>query len=241
MRRWVIGMLPVVCSYCSLVQPLRAVRAQTPPSVREVLQRVSTAAGGADVEQRVTSRLAKGFVVTPGGRAPVTVYQKMPNRFLIVIDSPAGGLSRNAFDGTEAWSQNRGGTEAKNGHEVDFVRREQMLHREVRLATLFKTLSVDQAMTSEGRPATGIRAVASDGVVERFLFDQESYLLISHEVEINGKLLRSEFEDYRILDGVPVAHRVKRSRPDFAWTTEFLDVRQNVPIEESLFTKPSVR
>jgi hypothetical protein len=165
----------------------------------------------------------------------------MPDRFLIVIDSPVGGLSRNAFDGTEAWSENRTGIETKTGPDVGFVRREQTLHREIRLATLFKTLSVEPAATTSGRPLIGVRAVASDGVVERFLFDPESCLLTTHEVEIRGTLLRSEFEDYRSVDGVPVAHRVKRSRPDFTWTTEFVEVRQNVSIDDSLLTRPSSR
>ena len=149
--------------------------------------------------------------------------------------------SRNAFDGTEAWSQSRTGIETKTGPDVGFVRREQTLHREIRLATLFKTLSVEPPATTSGRPLISVRAVASDGVVERFSFDPESCLLTTHEVEIRGALLRSEFEDYRSVDGVPVAHRVKRSRPDFTWTTEFVEVRQNVSIDDSLLARPSAR
>ena len=238
--RAVFVVATLVVGYCSaaVVAPAAA---QALPSTTELLQRVAAAAGGRDVEKRITSRVSNGFVVTPAGRAPLTLYQKAPDRFMVVIDSPAGGLSRNAFDGQEAWSENRRGVEAKTGPETGFVRREQTIHREIRLAELFQSVAVERVTQIDGRMVIVSRAVAPDGLAERFFFDGSSYLLFRHEVEIIGTLLRSDFDDYRNVSGAAIAHRIRRSRPDFSWSTELVDVGQNVPIEDALFARPGIR
>lgn len=225
--------------YCAAVLPV-PVRAERTSDLKQLLSRISAAAGGEEAQRRVTSRVSRGFIVTAAGRAPITVYQKGPEQFLVMIDSPAGGMSRNGFDGKVAWSENQKGVVTREGPEVGFFRREQTLHREIRLAELFKTLSVDSE-NNDGGASISIRAVSDDGLTERFVFDAKSYLLSRHEVEVGGTLVRAEFDDYRAIDGVPVAHRIRRSRPDFSWVTEFSDVRHNTAVEDSLFVKPQVR
>lgn len=237
----VIGLVGTVAvCHAAAVRPAPAMP-QGPDEARALLERVATAAGGEGIEHRITSRVSKGVIVTPAGKAPLTISLKAPDRFLVVIDSPAGGLSRNGFDGKEAWSANERGVTVRTGPEAGFFCREQTLHRETQLATLFASVAVERPAEIDGRSVVVARAVSRDGLTERFSFDASSYLLVRHEVEIGGTLLRADFDDYRTVDGVPVAHRIRRSRPDFAWTTEIGEVRHNMPIDDATFAKPGTR
>jgi len=79
---------------------------ETVPSVDQILDKYVQAIGGKAAVEKLSTRMMKGLLIAPGGSAPIEIYVKAPNKFLVVINSPVSGRSRNGFNGIVAWSQN---------------------------------------------------------------------------------------------------------------------------------------
>jgi hypothetical protein len=155
------------------------------------------------------------------------------------MDSPASGLSKNAFDGTTAWSQNKQrGRREVSGPEVENFKREYDLHREIRLKELYPGRTVKSQQKIGDRNAYELEAVAADGSRETMFFDAETGLLIRRDITMQGVTLQAWLEDYKRVDGVSIPLTIRRSRPDFTFTYKFTDVVQNVPLADAIFSKP---
>jgi hypothetical protein len=104
---------------------INATLAQELSTADQILDNYVDAVGGKDAIEKITSRVMRGSLVAPGGTAPLEIYEKLPNKFLIIIDSPAAGMSQNGFNGTTAWSQNRqNGIREMSGPPVENFKRE---------------------------------------------------------------------------------------------------------------------
>jgi hypothetical protein len=72
------------------------------PTVDQILDKYAQSVGGQRAVEKLTTRVMRGSLVAPGGSAPLEIYEKAPNKFLVVIDSPVAGISQNGFNGTVA-------------------------------------------------------------------------------------------------------------------------------------------
>ena len=91
----------------------------------QVLDKYIQAIGGKAAIEKLTSRIIMGSLVAPGGNAPIEIYEKAPNKFLVIINSPVSGVSQNGFNGAVAWSQNsQRGLREMSGPEVENFKRE---------------------------------------------------------------------------------------------------------------------
>jgi hypothetical protein len=168
------------------------------------------------------------------------IYEKTPNKFLVIIDSPVSGISQNGFNGAVAWSQNRQkGTQEVSGPQAENFKREYDLHREVKLKTFYPIITLVGKEMINGREAFTVRAVAPDSTSETMYFDVRTGLLLRRDVTIQGITLQAYFEDYREVDRVKLPLTIRRSRPDFSWTYKFDEVKHNVSIEEAKFDMPA--
>jgi len=180
-----------------------------------------------------------GSLVTAAGNAPLQVCEKAPNKFLVIIDSPASGVSKNGFNGSVAWSQNsQRGLREMNGPDVENFKREYDLHRETRLREFYPQMSVKGREKIGVREANVVEATAADGLGEVMYFDVESGLLVRRDVTIQGATVAAYLEDYKEADGVKLPVTIRRSRSDFSFTFKFDEVRHNVAIEDSKFDMP---
>jgi hypothetical protein len=125
----------------------------------------------------------KGSLVTPAGTAPTEVYEKAPNKFLVIIDSPVSGLSQNGYDGTIAWAQNKQrGLREMSGPEVNNFKRECLIHREIKLRELYPKMTVKGTEQIGERDAYVVNAEAADGANETMYFDVSNGLLLRKDV-----------------------------------------------------------
>lgn len=142
------------------------------PTIDQILDEYVKAVGGRAAIEKVTTRIMKGSVITPAGKATLQVYEKTPNKFLVIIDSPASGLSQNGFNGVVAWSQNsQRGLREMSGPEVENFKREYDLHREIKLKEFYPKMSVKGREKIGDREAYVIDATSVDGSGEVMYFD----------------------------------------------------------------------
>jgi hypothetical protein len=205
----------------------------------DVLAGYVRASGGEAAMRRVSTRVMTGFIVTPGGRAPLEIIQAEPSRFLRIIDSPVSGHSENGYDGTVAWSKNSEGVREMTGPPVEMVVRELHLHRPLVLSTQYVLLDAPKRDTVGGVAVYVISATTPDSTRETLYFDRSSGLLAGWDVSVGSIVLQTRLEDYRNVDGILLPFRIRRARPDFTWSEEFSQIRHNVPVESARFSKPA--
>lgn len=250
MKRTVIitafGSFLVVTAMVEAIQKELKTEAQTAnatapvPSVDQILDKYIQAIGGRVAVEKLTTRVMTGSLVAPGGSAPIEIYEKAPNKFLVVINSPVSGLSQNGFNGAVAWSRNsQRGLREMSGPEVENFKREYHLHREIKLKEFYPEMTVKGREKISDQEAYVVKAVAAEGTSEAMYFDVSSGLLIRRDVTIRGTTLQTYFEDYKEVDGVKIPFTVRRSRADFSFSYKFDEVKHNVTIEDMKFNKPA--
>src|SRR5215216_871219 len=115
----------------------------TVPTVDQILDRYVQAIGGKAAVEKLKTRVMKGLLIAPGGSAPIEIYEKAPNKSLVIINSPVSGISQNGFDGSAAWSQNpQRGLREMSGPEVENFKREYNLQRGIKLKELYPKMTV---------------------------------------------------------------------------------------------------
>lgn len=212
---------------------------ETLSPVDQILDRYVQALGGRAAVEKLTTRLMKGSLIAPGGSAPIEIYEKAPNKFLVIINSPVSGISQNGFNGAVAWSQNpQRGLREMSGPDVENFKREYHLHREIKLKELYPKMRVKGREKIGEKEAYVVEAITTDGISEAMYFDVGNGLLVRRDVTVQGTTLQTYFEDYKEVDGIKLPFTIRRSRPDFSFTYKIDEVKQNVTIEDAKFNKP---
>jgi hypothetical protein len=132
----------------------------------------------------------------------------------------------------------------KSGAEKRRAAREATFHPELKFKSLYSKLEVTGSETIGSRKAWVLRTTTTDREEETHYFDAENGLLLKKDMVIPTPqgVSKAEilFEDYRTLDGVVVAHRVRIvSPPVIAMVMQFDAVKHNEPLSDSLFAKPT--
>jgi len=93
------------------------------------------------------------------------------------------------------------------------------------------------------RDAYVIEATSADGISAKMYFDAQSSLLVrTDQTAYNaGEELPTQtfFEDYKEVDGLKVPTTIRQTNPNISFTMKFTDLKSNVPVEDSKFTKPA--
>jgi hypothetical protein len=208
------------------------------PTADDVFRRYVAASGGEAAIRAVTTRVMTGDLVTGAGRAPLEIMQAAPNRFLRTIDSPVSGRSENGFDGVTGWTRNQRGTRDVAGPELGMLLRELHLNRPLSLRGFYSLVTAPRPDSVDGRAVYSIVGTTADSVTETLYFDRESGLLTGWDVSLRGTILRTRLEDFRNVDAVTLAFRVKHARDDFAWSDEIRRIEQNITVDSARFVKP---
>ena len=88
-----------------------------------------------------------------------------------------------------------------------------------------------------------VGGVPSAGVTERFYFDAGSGLLVRRQITtrtpLNGPLTETfDYSMYRAVNGVMMAHTIKRNNWAVLDTFTVTDIKTNSAIDDSRFVKP---
>jgi hypothetical protein len=214
------------------------------PAVAEVLDRYVRAVGGKTALEKLSTRVLKGWLVAQGGlKAPLEIYEKAPNKMLIVFQIP-GNPSTVGFDGAMAWEKNQqNGVREMKGGEVDFVRRTAEFHKEMNLSRLYPRLEAKGQAKLGERQAYVIDATSAAGSLVRLYFDADTGLLVRQDFEMEGPQgkmpMQIYFEDYRVVDGVKLPFVRRWERAGFTFTQKVDEITHNVAIDDARFAKPA--
>ena len=236
------------------------------PTVDQVLEKYYRAIGGQAAAQKITSRVSKisllrGKLVntgTPkvemiprGETWAVDLYQKAPNKYLAVMNSP-NGIIYQVFNGTTGWLKTPQGQREMSSGELARVARQADFFWPFRLKEKYSQLSLTGKERIDDHEVFVVEAVeagasppAAGHQTARLFFDSKTGLLLRRtiltETPFGLDPEQTDFQDYKQVEGVKVPFTVITSYLDdktYGTTRKYLEVKQNVPIDDAKFEKP---
>ena len=219
-------------------------KAETLPTVRQVLEKYVEAVGGQANAAKLKTRVLKGVRESSQGNWSLEIDVKQPDKFLVSITVPQQVVIYQGFSGASGWLKNPREQRAMSADELAVLKQ---------TAELYEVIKVKEA--SPGMKITGIERVGgsesyvlestnADNAVEKLYFDVQTGLLVRKLTLTNTVLVpipeQIDFEDYREVDGVklPFVIRISNIDPYFNSTRRFTEIKHNVPIDDARFDLP---
>ncbi len=215
-----------------------------------VLAKMVDAMGGRKLLATIKDTTLKGTaeMVQMGLSAPVTIYQKEPNKLRIDVDLSAvapGQVFTQAFDGTKGWSTN---VQTWTNEEMSEVLSKDFSHQAVGSDSLLdpRKLGIAYALkpkaTLDGKDYIVLEQTLSDGHKSTIFIDPETYLAYktattSVDPATGGVVeIESLLGDYRKVGGLMVNHALRT----FQGGTEIMRITistvvYNTNLDDALF------
>ena len=217
-----------------------------PPSVDKILDKYVKAVGGRAAIERIKTRLIKAsFVLNDGTLGTLAVYAKAPNKRMAMVSDPDGHvINEYGFDGSVGWNQRPdGGFYEVSGPLLASMKRDADFYREINLKTLYPKASVIGKKKVGDREAYVVEAIPENGPAEKMYFDALTGLLARRDEQVEfpqgSAELKIYFEDYKEVDGIKLPFTITRFGPNGRTLTQISEVKQNVPIENAKFNRPT--
>jgi photosynthetic reaction center cytochrome c subunit len=212
------------------------------PSVDEVIDRYEQAIGGKAALAKIKSRVLKGSRVGADGvLVPEEVYQKTPNKLLVITSYP-NIVFRSGFNGATGWAKSSSGDSQMGSEQLAELVRDAESYGNTRLRELYSQMRVEGRTTIGDREAFMISATTRGGLTERLYFDAETGLLVRRYKESKTALgqfpTQTEYEDYKEVDGVKLPFNIRWSMPGRSWGRRIAEVKQNTVIDDAVFNPP---
>ena len=213
------------------------------PTADQLIDNYIRAVGGAVAIEKVASREEQGTTTLGGQAIRIEVFDQDPDKQVVIRHIPSGD-SITVFNGHEGWSSLPGRPVLDmHGSELDAAQIEADLHFPLHIKQAFAELRVEYpekigdrqayviSCTKVGQPPVKLYFDKQSGLLERLVQFAESPLgLIPTQID---------YDDYRIVDGVETPFRWMIARPGESSTIQLEQVRQNVPIDDAKFGKPT--
>jgi outer membrane lipoprotein-sorting protein len=239
------ALVAIALSACAFAQGAAKTDGGT-PTVDQVLDKYVQAIGGKAAIEKQTSRAGKGTFEIPafGASGTAETYEKAPNKSAAIIDIPGFGVIREGYDGKVAWSQDpQSGLREKTGVELASTKLESEFHRAIKLKSLYPKIVIKGKEKVGDKDAIVLEATPTEGPVETWYFDAASGLLVRQDAEREspqGKMpVQVFFDEYKEFDGVKVPVAIRQITPAFALNIKIEEVKNNVPVDDAKFVKPS--
>ena len=219
-----------------------AAQAANTPSVDQIVDKWIAASGGADAINKVSSRVATGKILFGGGSQAVEIYAKAPNKRISIVHSPRGD-SPTAFDGQVGWLGGGNNVHNMTAQESAGARMDAVLHLPTEIKQTLTRLRVVRPDKIDGKDVYTLVGTATEGLTVRLYFDEQSGQLVRMvrytPTPLGRNPVQVDYSDYRDVNGVKVAYKWVLSRPLGRFTIQLDDVKQNVAVDDSKFTKPA--
>jgi hypothetical protein len=218
------------------------------PSADRVLDKYIAALGGAARLTAITSVAATGTYQGYGDPAKrtVDVFARSPRQRATIVHAPDGD-SRTIYDGREGWiaapiTERPLPIIELTGSDLDAARVDAELSFPGRIKQVFAQWRAGAAATIDDREVQVVQGSNPGKVPATFFFDKESGLLVRvvryADSPVGRIPMQTDYADYRDVSGVKVPFHWTSTWLDGRSTVELIDVKVNVPIPPSTFTKP---
>jgi hypothetical protein len=225
--------------------------AEKRPTVDEVFNKYVAAVGGEAALKNIETRVSdvsveRPTLVNPSGKpAMVQIYQKAPNKLLLVITGPDGSVTSQGFNGTTGWIKTPTQQREMSSAELAQIKQQAELIDLLALRTQLANLRVGGRQKVNDRDAYVLVGTNANKVRERLFFDAETGLLV-RRVQLNQTVLgvdplQMDFSDYRVVDGVKLPFAIEIASLDNAHQGQkrtVTQIKQNVPVDDVKFEPP---
>jgi zinc protease len=242
-----LGLALAICANAQAPAPPPPLQAAPVPTVDQILNHYLDAAGGRSAWQQLTSRVTTGTIDVPAANLSGTIElrEKAPDRILSEIRI-AGALFQQAFDGTVGWTDDpQNGLREQSGAELSEAKRDADFYHPLDLKKLYAKLSVVGPAKIDDRDTYEIEADVPEGNPDELYFDATTWLpvrVVSHRHTPQGVVdFREDFDDYREVDGIRRPFTIQETSGETALTIHITEVRHNVLLDDSVFTKPAAQ
>ncbi len=229
----------------SVTSPTRALPPL--PAVDEIIDRYITTIGGREALMKLTTRHVTGSFEIEGLNVAgdLEAYTADPDKSSSIVTVKGIGRFLQVNNGARAWASDpAGGLRELVGPELAASIRDHYFHRELNLRKLYTKLDVVGREKVGEATAYVVAATPPDSnIPEKLYFDADSYLLIRYDTDREGPqgrvIIKTTLSDFRVVDGVRIAHQTRQVSPAFTSVFRYDRIRHNLPIDESRFNKPS--
>jgi hypothetical protein len=227
------------------VAPVVTPRSNEPrPTPQQILAKYAEAIGAKEAVEKIKTRVIKGVSVAANGQSfPLEILFASPDKYSLSVSLPQGATTQK-LNGASGWIKNA--REDRAMDEVDIARArslawslEPLQIKEPYQQVIFGgTEKIGERDTQIVRMALGNKRRAA------FYFDKETGLLtrrvVTIETPIGVDSEQTDFEDYREVDGVKVAHTIRTSYFDnlYSSTRKFTEIKHNAQVDETQFKAP---
>jgi len=167
-----------------------------------------------------------------------------PNKQAVVRHYPEGD-SVTVFDGRAAWFSTPGRPARElHGAEVDATKLDADLQFPLHVQQYYRELRVEYPEKVGEHESYLLLCIREGQPAAKFYFDIESGLLVRlvryKESALGLDPQQVDYSDYRDVNGVQVPFRITVSEPRSTSTIQIDEVQENVPIDASRFSRPSL-
>ncbi len=213
------------------------------PPADQLIEKYVQAAGGAAAIDKVTSRVMKGKIEFGDKSFPIDIYSKAPDARISYTHMTEGD-SVTAFNGHEGWLAMPGGRMREmHGGDLDGASIDADLHLATHLKQMFsevKTRGTEKIDDHAVYVVVGQREAKPP--IELY-FDTQSGLLVRlvryGETALGRLPTQIDYADYHEVDGVRIPFRWTLARPSGLFTIQVTDAKNNVPVDDAKFVKPT--
>ncbi len=224
----------------------RSGRADAIPSANAILKKYLKATGGRKAWEKIHSRRSQGNVIIPSMNliGSAEMLEEAPDRALVKI-VVAGSTFLEGFDGSVAWSSDpKQGVREQTGAQMAETRRESDFRFPLDFRKVYPKVSAPTATAIDNRAVYAIDATPPGGEKpDRAYFDAQTGLLVRmitqhHDDDGTIEPFQQDLSDYRVVDGVEIPFTIHQTGAQVDFTIEIKNVHQNVPVDDTLFSKP---
>jgi hypothetical protein len=214
----------------------------------QILAKYLDALGGPAAIDKLKTAVMKGTYAGANGAAiPYEVQMTAPDKIYVSITTPQGQIER-GFDGTVGWEKGARGVGPMPAGTLENLKQMFLFYSNVKLKEQFTSLRVGRRDKINDREVIAVSGRTADNRREQLYFDAESGLLvrrIRYTPTIIGIIPeQTDFEDYRVVDGVKFPFTVRVSSADPGnpiGTRKYTEIKLNGPVDDSKFKMPAAK
>jgi photosynthetic reaction center cytochrome c subunit len=213
------------------------------PGVEQILGKYVQTIGGASAIEKLSTRVETGSIDISGRQFPVELFSKIPGKRVLIIHLPNGD-NITALDGAAGWISTPGRpTREIPAPEMLSARLEADLRLPIHFQQFFSEI---KAANPEKIGDHDVYVVTGGGAGEaaaKFYFDEQSGLLLRMLRYSDSPLGRNptqvDYSDYRDEGKLKVPFQRTISTPRSRYSIRIEHVQDNVPVDDSKFTRPA--
>jgi hypothetical protein len=222
-------------------------------SASAVVDKYIEAVGGAQKLAGLTSFIAtgtqEGYVDVKGG-GQFQIFAKAPDKRTVLIsfkDAPDRGNQTRSFNGTIGWVTTPRallGEYQVTGTELDGQKLDAELSFPGQIKSVLTDLKIGYADSIDGKEVQVVQGRGPRNLLATLYFDKKTGLLVRllryGRSPIGRVPTQVDYSDYREVNGIKFPFKYKFSWLDGRDSFQITDVKTNVPIDETVFGKPSL-